>query len=51
VAVFVELVLGVAVKVVVEVAVKVFVELVEGGGTVGLIDAASLPTVRSTPQT
>jgi hypothetical protein len=51
VAVSVELVVGVAVRVVVEVAVNVFVELAVGGGAVGLTEAISLPTVRSTPQT
>ena len=47
VAVFVELV--VAVKVFVGVAVSV--EVVEGGTAVGLTEATSLPTVKSTPQT
>jgi hypothetical protein len=57
VAVSVELVEGVAVRVLVivlvveGVAVIVLVEESEAGTTVGLTDAASLPTVKSTPQT
>ena len=56
-AVSVELVEGVAVRVLVivlvveGVAVIVLVEESEAGTTVGLTDAASLPTVKSTPQT
>jgi hypothetical protein len=51
VGVAVRVVVEVAVRVVVEVAVNVFVELAVGGGAVGLTEAISFPTVKSTPHT